>query len=167
MSSFAPFLPWAAVGELDVGAGRVLAAGGGTDGGFCEPGGAGMLPASFVAAMFGSEPRPGGGGGLLAGTEPMGLVAGPAERADGGGGSGCEDAGGGIGAVDVAGLGIPSSVFFASSGWVADTCADEAGGGGGAAAAAGERSAVFFPRPSKMSRSDPPPLLVSFDIRVS
>lgn len=212
MSSFAPLLPGVAgwVGALDAGAGRALI-GGGADGGFCVPGGAGMPAASFVAAMFGSDARPGGGGGLLTEAEPAGRDAEVTARADGGGGSGgsdvvgdgnegaavvavgadggnedtvgsadtvgaedaeggdavgIEDAEGGGGTADVGSLGSPSSVFFASIGGWAVTCADEAGGGGGAVTA-GERSAAFFPRPSKMSRSDPPPFLVSFDIRVS
>ena len=74
---------------------------------------------------------------------------------------------GSVGAVD-AGPGMPISVFFASSiapcpDWMAAAmCDPEPGGGGGAA---GFRSEFFFPRPSKISRSDPP--LFSSDIRVS
>jgi hypothetical protein len=64
-----------------------------------------------------------------------------------------------------AGSGIPTSVFLASMGDMraAGRCELEPGGGGGAAAGLSD----FFPRPSKMSRSDPPPRLLSFDIRVS
>jgi len=171
--------------------GRVFT-GGGIVGIFCvaagwvDAGGAasagGLL---FGPGRFGSDPRPGGGGGGLLTTEPdvgAGIDAGPAAATDGGSGGGCDACaggaawlgggaggaawlGGGAGGAD-AGLGIPSSVFFASAGKGAGreaTCDDDPGGGGGAA---GERSDDFFPRPSKISRSDPPPLL-SFDIRVS
>lgn len=197
MSSFAPFLP-GALADAAVG----LAGGGGTLGVFCvavgcaDAGGAASIGGLlFVAARFGSDPRPGGGGGGLLARSPgltariapepggadgdgvVGAGGGAATIApvaeldgrvggpDAGSGGGCDaDAGSGGGALG-AGPGIPRSVFFASraAGRDAGTCAEEPGGGGGAAA---ERS-DFFPRPSKMSRSDPPPLLLSFDIRVS
>lgn len=148
---------------------------------------------------FGSEPRPGGGGGLLAdgaadgvadgaaaGIDPDGGSGGgrdglgadgaaaavivPDERVDwsvGGSGGGAEgvdpDGGAGGGAATGAGPGIPRSVFFTSSG---AGRADETEPGGGGGAFTGCTEAVFFPRPSKMSRSDPP-FLLSFDIRDS
>jgi len=207
MSSFAPFFACAggAAGLLDgrtagaaIPPGRVLA-GGGMVGTFwvavgpADAGGAASIGGLlFVAARFGSEPRPGGGGGGLLACEP-GADEGPAARVDpetgegvdagaGAGaaampevdgwvaGAGADDVGGSGGGWDGcdggldAGPGIPSSVFFASSDTGrAATFDDDPGGGGGAA---GERSDDFFPRPSKISRSDPPPLL-SFDIRVS
>jgi hypothetical protein len=90
-----------------------------------------------------------------------------AGRADADGAVGCDD-GEGDGAP-CAGPGIPIRVFLVSAGGgitgaVAASCAlaDDPGGGGGAAAV---RGVLFFPRPSKMSRSEP--LLLSSDIRVS
>jgi hypothetical protein len=62
-----------------------------------------------------------------------------------------------------AGPGIPKRVFFIS-GFATPIWEPEPGGGGGTAA--GVRAELFFPRPSKISRSEPPPLLSS-DIRVS
>ena len=130
-------------------------------------------------ARFGSDPRPGGGGGLLAGggalrMDPEGggddgwaedgtPLAGPTETGRVTGDDGIDGSRSDCGV----GSGIPRSVFFASIGTVraARTCAEDPGGAGGAAA--GGFSEVFFPRPSKMSRSDPPPRLLSFDIRVS
>jgi hypothetical protein len=197
ISSFAPFFAFAAAGgaALDgpVGgrtAGRDVlerAVGGGT---FELALGASAPP---FDGMLGSDPRPGGGGGLLGvaariepdggGFEALGSGSGggfdaggggagaaapiePDGRAEGGGGrgGGCEADGGAVGGGVTAGPGIPSSVFFASSG------AERAPGGGGAfdvdagggGGAPGERSADFFPRPSKMSRSEP--FFVSFDI---
>ena len=70
-----------------------------------------------------------------------------------------------------AGPGIPINVFFVSSAGgmkgtagAAAMCELDPGGGGGAAAA-GVAGVLFFPSPSKMSRSEP--LLLSSDIRVS
>lgn len=162
-------------------AGLVLA-GGGTNGTFCVDIGTegdatstgGLL---FVDARLGNEPRPGGGGGLLvcdmrdgvegggSAPEPTGGgrpcdVCGACEGGGGGGANAaCEGEGGGAGSAA-----IPICVFLASSGGGREArCADDPAGGGGAA---GERSEDVFPRPSKISRSDPPPLL-SFDIRFS
>jgi hypothetical protein len=121
--------------------------------------------AGETPATFGSEPRPGGGGGLL------GDAAGEAARIVPLGGMGGREGGavgslpGSVGCVG-AGLGMPSSVFFMAKSLPprgAAMCWPDPGGGGGAAA--GFRSEFFFPRPSKMSRSDPP--LLSSDIRVS
>jgi hypothetical protein len=102
-------------------------------------------------------------------------IAPEAGGADGGRDSGmlCDDDGCVAGSEDAlggfAGPAIPSSVLFRSVGFwptAPATCALDPGGGGGTAALP---PAVFFPRPSKMSRSDPPPMppLLSSDIRVS
>jgi hypothetical protein len=109
---------------------------------------------------LGSEPRRGGGGGLLAlftcaldGALALGTFSAlRARRLE----------------ACVAGPGMPISVFFPSiridpdDGWLGE----DPGGGGGGGAAAVVLSADFFPSPSKMSRSDPPPLS-SLDIRFS
>jgi len=125
-----------------------------------------------VAPRFGSDARPGGGGGFDG-------VAGAAARIDaeagGGGAEGCEADGGSGGGCDggmaatlpwlggCAGPGMPISVFFIScDGRETGTFAPEPGGGGGTADV---RGWLFFPRPSKISRSEPP--LLSSDIRVS
>jgi hypothetical protein len=147
---------------------------------------AGMFDWLVDEGMFGSEPRPGGGGGLLTGPPcDAGFTAriddcevGPAGGADAcwpdggcdaeaGSGGGTERGGAGI-AASLCGMGLgatPISVFFRPSpGFTfAATCEPEPGGGGGTADVFGE---LFFPRPSKMSRSELPPLLSS-DIRVS
>jgi hypothetical protein len=135
-----------------------------------------------VAARFGSEPRPGGGGGLL-GDDGAGCTA--RIEPDGGGAGRAEGGAGMLGSLPSegevgAGPGIPSSVFFMSAAGLLATCAPEPGGGGGApgdpacgvkpgvpacGVRAGFRSEFFLPRPSKISRSDPP--LFSSDIRVS
>lgn len=180
MSSFVPVFAFAegegvlAGRTLGARPGRVLGGGGATDATLCIPlgwpdaGAAAWIGGElFVSARFGSASRPGGGGGLLAGgaaridPDAGGWEAAGIPALDGR----VDGAGGATGvAWGVAGPGMPSSVRFASNpGGVAGMFDDEPGGGGGAAA---ERSELFFPRPSKMSRSDPPPLL-SFDIRDS
>src|SRR5205814_4019169 len=101
-----------------------------------------------------------------------GWEGGEAARIDAdGGGAGGGGAGGTAGSEDslgggkAAGPARPRSVFLRArpSPCFAATCAPEPGGAGGAFGAWTE---LFFPRPSKISRSDPPPLFSS-DIRVS
>lgn len=121
------------------------------------------------AAAFIDPDAGGRGGGAL------GLAAGIDGRdacaATSGGSGGGTDAGGAgiapgsVGAEPGAGPGIPSSVRFMSFWGFVATCEPEPGGGGGAAAPLWLVGPLFFPRPSKMSRSDPP--LFSSDIRVS
>jgi hypothetical protein len=171
MSSLPPFAFFCAAATLDEEAsavGRVLAAGGGAlltraagvvlllgSGGGCDG----------VELRFGNDPLPGGGGGF----DGAGCDAEAARiEPDGGGADGAgPDAG--IDGTDGAwlggwaGPGIPINVFFMSGPLGrAATCAPEPGGGGGVADV---RAWLFFPRPSKISRSEPP--LLSSDIRVS
>jgi hypothetical protein len=139
--------------------------------------------AGDVAARFGSEPRPGGGGGFDAAgaggceTDAARIDAdadGVAGGADGrGGGADGRPEGGAAGwmagsddwlGVDCAGPGIPMRVFFSSAPGFAATCAPDPGGGGGTADVLPD-AGPFLPRPSKMSRSEPP--FLSSDIRVS
>ena len=194
--------------ESAAGPGRVLAGGGGTwlwtfVAGACdgEPT-AGtlvwlgeLLVGGCTACRFGSEPRPGGGGGFdgcAARVEPDcggddGSGGGCDTRPDGGpaeGEDGIADAD--VGGVDGgiagrllplggwAGPGIPMSVFFMSpcayalAAGAAGICDAELGAPmdpGGGGGTADVRGELFLPRPSKMSRSEP--LLLSSDIRVS
>jgi hypothetical protein len=109
-----------------------------------------------------------GGGGALA------AVAGTLLRwafaaSSGGSGGGIDGGAGGAGGTGTDGLepragpGIPRRVRFMSIAGFAATCDPEPGGGGGTGALV--LGVLFFPRPSKMSRSEPP--LFSSDIRVS
>lgn len=176
------------VGGVLVPADTRVFGGGGTDGKRWVAEGLADAAAASVGCgspRFGKEPRPGGGGGSLlavrmepegGGGTDGGTARRPvAEGVVGGGNGGGADLGGVAikgselnGGRD-AGPGIPSRVLFASvgtaRGWTLTCVLEEPGGAGGAV---GERSEVFFPRPSKMSRSEPPlPLLLSFDIPLS
>ncbi|MBX3192429.1 MAG: hypothetical protein KF819_35890 [Labilithrix sp.] len=156
-------LCWVALGELDVAA--VLTAG--------MPG---WLPLEgCVPARFGSDPRPGGGGGFdgeaagvdteAARIDAEGGAGGADGLTDGGAAGIAPDTGGAPGTpLWLAGSGNPTSVFFIPSFafGAAGTCELDPGGGGGTADV---RVELFFPRPSKISRSEPP--LLSSDIRVS
>jgi hypothetical protein len=186
MSSLPPLTFFAATAGgllFEMPPGRVLA-GGGTGGGAlarcvalggppdCRTVGGAACTGGWLAGpwppMFGSDPRPGGGGGLLgdgAGDDWLAARIVPLGGMGGGRDGGAGSLPGSVGCVG-AGFGIPSNVFFIAMSLAvrgAATCWPEPGGGGGAAA--GFRSEFFFPRPSKISRSDPP--LLSSDIRVS
>jgi hypothetical protein len=138
--------------------------------------------AAGTTGTDGNDPRPGGGGGggrLASWLSSTARRVPEAVRFGGGctGGrldavvcviapaSGVATNAGASGGSD-AGLGIPRSVRRASGAGSA-ACRREADPGGAGGAEGVERSLVFFPRPSKISRSDPPLLFVSLDIRVS
>ena len=98
------------------------------------------------AERFGSEPRPGGGGGLLGDEDGPEGVDGDTARIVPEGGAGGFDGGGFDAGEDCvcgaaslprfgvvgAGFGIPRSVFFISPIGFAATCWPDPGGGGGA-----------------------------------
>ena len=197
------------------GAGRVLAGGGAWLVTFCVVLGACDGELLIAAGMFdwlgdcggcvttfGSEPRPGGGGGFdgvaggafdgdarastptaaarkaaaaaprcAAGGRPRGGAGGgrrpdapartrTASSAEPGGVAGMAPWLGGC-----AGPGMPISVLFMSAGRLAAATFGGGGRRGGGGGAADVRAALFLPRPSKISRSEP--LLLSSDIRVS
>lgn len=195
-------MPTAVLLSVAAAAGRVLAGGGGTWLGTrcvalgCEAGPDDEPAATWLDDegpwRFGSDARPGGGGGFegdddvgAARTAPeVGAVDGSGggtetRPPDAGGDDGIADADVGLGGIEGVllafggggGIGSPVNVFFVSKGAgtgavatpdAVEGVAVDPGGGGGAADV---RPELFFPRPSKMSRSEP--LLLSSDIRVS
>jgi hypothetical protein len=163
ISSLAPF--WGDVG----GAGGAI--GGGEEPVTVEGSGGGL---DFGVGAAGKELRPGGGGGAERAT--TGLAT-PEEGAaiDDGGAAGTEPGRGipisvclGLGAGTLAAATMPGFVGGATDagggggGGAAETGAGDAdgilelAGGGGGAAEGGAILAVFLPRPSKISRSEPP-----------